>query len=189
MAGRSRVYLALIHHPVYDKHGRVVTTSLTTLDLGDLARSCRSFGVDAFYVVSPVQAMRGLARKVISHWRDGAGHAYNPNRADALSLVRLARDLEGVEIDIEADTGRLPVLVATSARRLADPVSFADLAAELRGARDPYLIMLGTGWGLADQLVARAARRLEPIAGSDDYNHLSVRAAAAIILDRLLGTR
>jgi len=28
---------------------------------------------------------------------------------------------------------------------------------------------------------------LEPIEGYTDYNHLSVRSAAAIILDRLLG--
>jgi len=30
---------------------------------------------------------------------------------------------------------------------------------------------------------------LEPIAGTTGYNHLSVRSAAAIILDRLLGPR
>ena len=189
MAGRAQVYVALIHHPVYDKHGRVVTTSLTTLDLSDMARSCRSFGVTAFFIVSPVEAMRALARKVLSHWHQGAGRDYNPNRSDALSLVRLAKDLEGVEIEIEADTGKLPVLVATSARPMADPVGFADLAAELEQSQDPHLIMFGTGWGLADEIVGRSAKRLEPIAGSGDYNHLSVRAASAVILDRLLGSR
>ncbi|MGW8301987.1 MAG: RNA methyltransferase [Desulfobacterales bacterium] len=30
---------------------------------------------------------------------------------------------------------------------------------------------------------------LEPIAGKTDYNHLSVRSAAAIIFDRLLGKK
>jgi len=30
--------------------------------------------------------------------------------------------------------------------------------------------------------------RLAPIQGVSNYNHLSVRSAAAIILDRLLGT-
>ncbi len=30
---------------------------------------------------------------------------------------------------------------------------------------------------------------LEPIKGPSDYNHLSVRSAVAIVLDRLLGER
>ena len=72
---------------------------------------------------------------------------------------------------------------------MTNPVGFVDLAAELAHSPDPYLIMLGTGWGLADEIVSRSARRLEPIAGSSDYNHLSVRAPAAVILDRLLGSR
>ena len=189
MNGRAPVYLALLHHPVHDKHGKVVTTSLTTLDLGDIARSCRTFGVNAFFVVSPVDAMRRLARKVIAHWCAGAGRDYNSHRGDALSLVRLARDLEGVEIEIEADTGKLPELVVTSARGLADPISFEALGNELQHSSDPHLIMMGTGWGLTEEVIARAGKRLEPIAGADDYNHLSVRAATAIVLDRLLGTR
>jgi len=51
----------------------------------------------------------------------------------------------------------------------------------------PFLILLGTGWGLTDEILARSDYILEPIEGDSDYNHLSVRSAAAIILDRLLG--
>ena len=36
---------------------------------------------------------------------------------------------------------------------------------------------------------SRVDEVLEPIAGTGDYNHLSVRAAAAIMLDRLRGAR
>jgi hypothetical protein len=49
--------------------------------------------------------------------------------------------------------------------------------------------LFGTGWGLTEELFDRADFILEPIKGSGDYNHLSVRTAAAIILDRLLGDR
>jgi hypothetical protein len=35
----------------------------------------------------------------------------------------------------------------------------------------------------------RGHYRLAPIEGFTDYNHLSVRAAAAIVFDRLLGVR
>jgi hypothetical protein len=59
----------------------------------------------------------------------------------------------------------------------------------MRGEPGPWLIMLGTGWGLGPDLLSAAHRRLQPIHGADSYNHLSVRAAAAVILDRLLGTR
>jgi hypothetical protein len=51
------------------------------------------------------------------------------------------------------------------------------------------LIAFGTGWGLAGELVESAELRLAPIAAATEtgYNHLSVRAACAITLDRLLG--
>jgi hypothetical protein len=47
--------------------------------------------------------------------------------------------------------------------------------------------MLGTGFGLAPAVRERADLALEAIRGIGDYNHLSVRAAASIILDRLRG--
>ena len=50
-------------------------------------------------------------------------------------------------------------------------------------------MVLGTGWGLSPEVMARADLRLAPVQGPSYYNHLSVRAAAAVILDRLLGTR
>ena len=53
----------------------------------------------------------------------------------------------------------------------------------------PYVLILGTAWGLAEEFISLADYVLEPIAGSTDYNHLSVRSAAAIIFDRLLGKK
>jgi hypothetical protein len=43
------------------------------------------------------------------------------------------------------------------------------------------------GWGLAPQALSLCTHVLEPVEGADGYNHLSVRSAAAVILDRLLG--
>jgi hypothetical protein len=51
----------------------------------------------------------------------------------------------------------------------------------------PVLILLGTGWGLADHLIPSVSRLLAPIEGASDWNHLSVRTAGAILLDRLFG--
>ncbi|MFQ5477170.1 MAG: RNA methyltransferase [Candidatus Binatia bacterium] len=183
------LYVALLHHPVYDKNRNVVTASVTNIDVHDIARSCRTFGVKAFYVVTPVDALRGLVRKITRHWQEGYGSTYNVNRKEALDLVRLERTLEGVEIDIEARCGCLPELVATSARCAPESEGYEEMARHLRKPSGPHLLVLGTGWGLTDDLIARSAHRLRPITGPADYNHLSVRAAAAIILDRLLGTR
>jgi hypothetical protein len=185
----AELHVALIHHPVHDKNGDVVTTSVTNIDVHDISRSCRTYGVRTFYIVTPVDALRGLTRRVLRHWSEGFGSTYNPNRSEALALVRLERTLEGVEIDIEDSSGAPPVLVATSARPMQDQVSFAALREELASTSHPFLVLLGTGWGLTNDVIARTERRLEPIHGPEPYNHLSVRAAAAIVLDRLRGTR
>jgi hypothetical protein len=183
------LYVALLHDTVYDKNRQTVTTSITTLDIPDIARSCRTYGVRGFYVVTPVDAMRGLARRIIAHWCEGSGSLYNPNRAEALELVRLERTLEGVEIDIEAESGALPILTATSAREHPGSLGYEALREEFEGSQQPQLLLFGTGWGLAAEIIERAHRILEPVNGPGGYNHLSVRAAAAIILDRLCGNR
>ena len=67
----------------------------------DIARSCRTYGASGFYVVTPVDALRGLVRRVIQHWKADEQRDYNPSRNEALALVRLESDLEGVGIDVE----------------------------------------------------------------------------------------
>ena len=81
--------LALLHHPVLDKNGRIVTSAVTNIDIHDLARSARTYGVRRFFVVTPVEALRALARRIIEHWETGFGSTYNTTRKEALSIVRL----------------------------------------------------------------------------------------------------
>ncbi len=185
----AELYLVLLHHPVLDKNGLVVTTALTNMDIHDVARSARTYGVRRFYVATPVKALRALAAKIMEHWETGYGSTYNLSRKEALSLVGLEHDLDSTILSLERETGVRPRLVATSARGGAQRTSFAALRAQLAVSPDPHLIMLGTGWGLAPEVTDRADVILEPICGPTDYNHLSVRSAAAIILDRLRGAR
>ena len=70
------------------------------------------------------------------------------------------------------------------------------LAAEVVGRqrliRDgvrPLLVLFGTGWGLTEEVIGRADHLLPAITGIGTYNHLSVRTAAGIILDRVCGAR
>ncbi len=186
---KAPVYLALLHHPVLDKNGKLVTTAVTNIDIHDIARSARTFGVEKFFVVTPIEALRALAQRILEHWRTGFGSTYNETRKEALSRVLLAPDLDGAIVDIENESGQRPRLVVTSARKAAGAVSYADFREALAESPVPHLILLGTGWGLAPEVMERADIRLGPIDGAGDYNHLSVRAAAAIILDRLFGAR
>lgn len=183
----SRLYVALLHYPVYDKNGQVVTAALTNMDIHDIARSARTYGIRRFYVVTPVKALQKLALKIITHWEQGYGSQYNETRKEALSLVLLKDTLDGVIMDVEQDCGSKPQLVVTSARPGGERISFAELREMLRNDSEPFLLLLGTGWGLTDTVKAQSDYILEAIEGGTDYNHLSVRSAAAIIMDRLLG--
>jgi hypothetical protein len=183
------LFLALLHHPVLDKNGQVVTTAVTNIDIHDIARSACTYGVRRFFVVTPVRALRALSAKIVEHWETGFGASYNLTRKEALALVAIEPDLDGTLVAIERETGCRPTIVATSARPAADAIRFSALRQRLDRDPGPYLLLFGTGWGLAPQVLERADLRLEPVLGPTPYNHLSVRAAAAIILDRLYGTR
>jgi hypothetical protein len=183
------LYLALLHHPVYDKNGAIVTTAVTNMDVHDIGRLARTFAVRAFYVATPVPTLRRLVQRIIAHWETGPGATYNETRKEALALVRLAHDLDATIADVEREAGRLPRLVATSARGAPGRLAFDTLRRRLSEDPRPELLVFGTGWGLTEEILGRADDVLEPIRGSDGYNHLSVRSAAAIILDRLRSDR
>lgn len=183
-----RLYAALVHYPVMDKHAQVVATSITNLDIHDISRAARTYGIARYYLVTPVEAQHWLARRIVKHWEEGWGATYNPNRKAALGIIDVKSDLQQVGAEIEAEEGRPPLWVVTSARRYPNSISFADMRARLGdGSGQPYCLIFGTGHGLHAEVVAEADLVLEPIMGPTLYNHLSVRSAASIIFDRLLG--
>jgi hypothetical protein len=184
----SRVALALVHHPVLDRGGLTVTTAITNLDLHDMARSARTYGVADLFIVHPIEAQRLLAERIQQHWVEGSGRRRIPDRAAAMDLLRVVPSLEDA---YAALGGRAAIDMWTTAAssRGGDAVTYADARPRLEAATRPTLILFGTGWGLTGELVASADLRLAPIRARADtgYNHLSVRAACAITLDRLLG--
>jgi hypothetical protein len=183
----AEIFLALLHHPVVDRNGRVITSAITSLDLHDLARSSRTYGVRTLYVVHPVAEQREFARSVIDHWRIGYGRNFDSRRVEALDLIEVVADLDAAVAAAERAAGRQPAIVHTSARE-EEGISFAAMRERMAAENAaPVLIMLGTGFGLAPAARERADLALEAIRGVGDYNHLSVRAAASIILDRLRG--
>jgi len=183
------LYLVLLHHPVYDKNGAIVTTAFTNRDVHDFGRLARTFAVRAFYVATPVPTLRRLVERIMRHWETGPGAAYNHTRKEALALARLAHDLDAAVADVERESGMMPRLIATTAREGGHRLSFAELRRRLAAERQPQLLVFGTGWGLTEEVLGRVDDVLEPVRGGDGWNHLSVRSAAAIILDRVRGDR
>jgi hypothetical protein len=184
-----RLSVALVHHPVYDKHHKVVATALTNLDLHDIARSSRTFGVERFFIVHPVAAQRELAQRIAAHWTGAEGAEKNDFRRQAIDLLQVVPDLDAAVAAMTATHGRRPKVVATAAmdRGGGAPIGFSAL--RQLAAHEPALMVLGTGWGLTDELLATCDFRLPPIRGAGTYNHLSVRSACAILLDRVYGDR
>ncbi len=184
-----KVYLALLHHPVKNKNGETIVSAVTNLDLHDIARAAATYGIRAFYVVTPLTDQQSLVKKIISHWTNGSGGIYNPKRKQALNGIRLAQDLDQVIEDIRADGPENIKIVATCAAGKDRTLGFETLRGLVNTSEDTFLIVLGTAWGLTDEFMDSVDFVLEPIRGRADYNHLSVRSAAAIVLDRVLGCR
>ena len=171
--------IALAHWPCLDKHGEVIASAITNLDLHDGARVCLTYGINTLYIVHPYQSQRDFAARIMDHWLTGFGGEYNPLRKRAFEVVRVIDDLAALRAQSAA------TVVATSARRMDGAISWA----ELRGldAQGDVCLLFGTGWGLAPQALAQADAVVGPIAGRGDFNHLPVRAAMAIAIDRVLG--
>lgn len=180
------LYVALTHYPVINKRGDIIAAALTNLDMHDISRAAKTYGVKSFYVVTPLSDQKVLAEKIIAHWTGGAGAVYNPDRRSALELIKIKDSLIDVAEDIKGIENSYPKTVTTSARRYPASIGYAEFR-DILASGMPHLLIFGTAWGLAESLISEADFVLGPITGTTGYNHLSVRSAAAIILDRLLG--
>ena len=100
-----------------------------------------------------------------------------------LELVRIEAAVEAVT----AAEGKRPYVVTTDARTYANTISYKELRQKREEDDTPILLLFGTGYGMTKETMEKFDFILEPIYGAGEYNHLSVRSAAAIILDRLAG--
>jgi tRNA (guanine37-N1)-methyltransferase len=180
----ARTHLALVHHPVLDRTGKVVTSALTNFDVHDLARSSLTYGLAGYHLVTPVTSQREKAEHIAALWQ---ADELPSSRGGALARVRTASSIA----DLVAELGN-PRVVATSARADVFPNvprrTAPELVAEAALDSRPVLILLGTGHGLADSLIPDVSCMLAPIDGLAGWNHLAVRSAGAILLDRLFGS-
>jgi hypothetical protein len=178
--------IALIHYPVINKTGETIGSAVTNLDIHDIARAARTFGVDHYYIVTPYNDQQALVAEILGHWQTGHGATYNPARKAALDRVKISETLAATIAQVTEQRGRRPLILTTSARVQKNSISYRETRRHIE-AGDPILLLFGTAHGLAPELTETADYTLPPIESATDYNHLSVRSAVSIILDRLLG--
>jgi hypothetical protein len=145
-----------------------------------------TFNIDLCYIVTPLARQRAIAQQLISHWKDGFGREYNPDRAEALEKISIKNDVSEVLTEFRE---RRPVVIGTSSKKRDDSIRYSELQKWIREDPRSFLLLFGTGWGLPAGITETCEKMLLPIRGNSDYNHLSLRVAIGIILDRLFGDR
>ncbi len=181
------VNIALIHHPVVNKKGETIGSAVTNLDIHDIARTAKTYGIANYFIATPYADQQQLVKDLLAHWQTGHGATYNPARKEALDIVRLAASLEEVVSAVTDQYGCRPLVVATSALVRDNSLSYEELRRKIDLGQS-VLLLFGTAHGLASALREQTDATLPPINGGTYYNHLSVRSAVAIIVDRLVGS-
>lgn len=183
-------YVALLHGDMRLKDGRVGNTSVTTIDIHDIARSSTTYGVKNFFIVTPLIDQQSLVATMLEFWQESSkGESYNKQRHNALQYVRVKNHLDEVIQAITEKEGVPPVVIGTSARQsdmLAPLITYFDQEKVWKTKR-PVLFIFGTGYGIDELLLKKCDFVLPPLQGFSNFNHLSVRSAVGIILDKWLG--
>ncbi|MFH1729284.1 MAG: tRNA (guanosine(37)-N1)-methyltransferase TrmD [Pseudomonadota bacterium] len=179
----QNLYLAIIHYPIKGKDGKTCATSITNLDIHDIARAARTYGAKKVFFIHPNKSQRDFANDLLNHWKQGFGASYNPDRKDAVELIHIKHNLNEAIKDIEKTCDNKPLILATSAIEDKKDVSFKKIEKQI--FENPCLLLFGTGWGLEDSILEKSDYKIEPIKGTCNYNHLSIRSAVSITLDRM----
>jgi len=178
------MYIGLVHYPVLNKHGETVQTSVTNLDIHDISRSAVTYGVKNYFIITPDVEQARHVEKIRDFWLRGDGRSYNQDRSWALEVISIQDSVKSTIDIITTQEAMQPIVISTTARFIEDQISFEKMNDILMQGR-PVLLLFGTGYGLTADLHQKADFVLQPVKGIGDYNHLSVRSALAVILDRI----
>lgn len=189
--GLNLLSIALMHSGVLNKKNQDIVTTLTHFDIHDIARSAKTYNLKKYFIVNPIPEQLSFLSRVLEHWRLGRDQGLQ--RSKALSLVRGESSFESMFSQFSSK----PFVVCTSAKVIEDlpSISVEVLAQKIKsnsetlktGGTSPQEILLifGTGCGLSPKVSELCDAVLEPIDTGSGFNHLSVRSAVSILLDRL----
>jgi hypothetical protein len=183
---KNNLHIALLHYPVLGKTGETIASAITNLDLHDIARASKTYGVKSFQVIIPLDDQRRIAQDICNHWISGPGSKSNPHRKESFDLIHISPDFESAKKHIHQQTGFFPKIIATTAKMVDGCISYTHCRGLIQSSK-PYLLVFGTSWGIAPEFMNTCDYILMPIQTQSLYNHLSVRSAASIVLDRLVG--
>jgi len=183
-------YVMEVHYPVLDKHGEKSSTAITGMDLHDIARACRTYGIKKYMLVTPIAQQREMAKRIIGHWTDGWGSSFNPDRSEAFSTVKIFSSVHNALSWVKEKEKTEPYKIATTAKNHDGAVHWLTLKRNILQKDLRPVFIFGTGWGLHEEVLGLSDAVMTPIIGGcDSWNHLSVRSAVSIILDRFFGWR
>ena len=188
MSIRNKVHLALRHDSVLGRQNTIIHANVTQIDLHDFCRLVATYALGGFHAVTEIGAQHEICQNILDFWNEGYGKDYNPDRVVALQKMRIHKDFQQLVTELTELDGEAPLLVGTSAKPFEDSKKVLDFSAfsDIIARSDrSVVIQFGTSWGLSTEQLDRCDWVLPPIYGYDGYNHLSVRCAAAIIVDRL----
>lgn len=180
----GNIYIGLVHYPVLGKNKKSIAVSLTNLDIHDIARCTCTYGLGGYYITTPIQAQQELCNTIVEHWREGLGAQHNKARSKAMECVYVVDTIEEAIESLRQSTGTAPFVIATSASAIPT-LSYCDVR-DIAKER-VILILFGTSHGLAPEVYTLVDGILPPIRYVGGYNHLSVRSAVSITIDRILG--
>ena len=188
-------YAALMHTdvmvPGHDGQKVEGDSSVTSLDIHDIARSAKTYGLKGYFIVTKLIDQQKIVNKLLDFWKVGSGVTYNPHRHLAVKDVQVIDSLDLAISEIEKIEGVKPVVIVTSAQKItgsdADKnITYYDQE-KVWSLNRPVLLVFGTAKGLSSSVINKADYILLPVYGFSDFNHLSVRSAACVIFDRWLG--
>ena len=185
-SSKNNLHIALLHYPVLGKTGEIISSAITNLDLHDIARASKTYGVKSFQVIIPLKDQKKIAKSICDHWTKGHGSRSNPDRKESFDLINITSDFESVLKNIKQQTGFMPKTIATTAKKLDNCISYKNCR-KLIQTPEHYILIFGTAWGIAPEFIEQCDHILMPVQPDSSYNHLSVRSAVSIILDRLIG--
>ncbi len=183
-------YVMEVHYPVLDRNGGKASTAITGMDLHDIARACRTYGIKKYLLVTPIAQQREMAKRIAEHWTSGWGADYNPDRREAFSTLKIFASAEKALAWAREKEKKPPFTIATTAKLRPGARHWLSLKREILRRDHSPVFIFGTGWGLHDEVLEKADAVMTPIrGGKDGWNHLSVRGAVSATLDRFFGSR
>lgn len=183
----ANLYIGLVHYPIMNKHGEIITTAITNYDIHDIARAAITYDVSNYFVIHTIPAQRDMVTSIMEHWKTGFGSVYNPDRKEAFFGVEVVNSIRMALERIKEKENEMPIVVTTDARTYENTITYASMRKKLETGTRPVLVLFGTGYGMTQETMKKFDYILEPIYGHGAYKHLSVRSAVSIILDRLRG--